>query len=178
MGRRRQSTVSWSSWPRPRRWPAILAGALLPLVATPPAEATPDSTGVRISASNFRFCLEAPCRTTDQAYVRTDSGALVDNAAAFIDVRPGDEVIWTYEDDRCDALVAGPLLTCPGHQVQFETGQPSARGTLGMMPARQGPSSLTWRVPTDAEAGTLIRYYCDLSDHWRLGVTGVLAVTG
>jgi len=132
---------------------------------------------VHVAASNFRFCAQAPCDASDQAYVRTDSGRLVDNAANFVDVRPGDTVVWNYEDTSCDGLVAGPLLTCPGHEVQFETGQ-AARGTVGTMPARQGPQSLSWTVPADAEPGDVLRYYCDLSDHWRLGVTGALLVTG
>lgn len=147
------------------------------LAPAPPGAAAAEGSVVRIVASNFRFCLEAPCEASDQAYVRTDSGRVTDNAAGtFVEVRPGDTVEWSYEDTSCDDLVV-PLLTCPGHEVQFEPGQ-TVRGTVGTMPARQGPQSITWTVPGDARPGDVLRYYCDLSDHWRLGVTGGLVVTG
>lgn len=156
---------------------AVLGAALLPFSPSPAAPAAiAAGEPVHIAASNFRFCAAAPCDAADSAYVRTDSGSLVDNAASFVEVHPGDAVVWTYEDASCDSLVAGPFLTCPGHEVQFESGQ-TARGTVGTMFARQeGPQSLTWRVPLDAAPGDVIRYYCDLSDHWRLGVTGALVV--
>lgn len=163
----------------PRRLGAALVGAALlpssPLPAAAPA-ASAGGAPVHVVASNFRFCAASPCDAGDSAYVRTDSGSLVDNAINFVEVHPGDTVVWTYEDADCDSLVAGPLLTCPGHEVQFESGQ-AARGTVGTMFARQdGPQSLAWHVPLDAAPGDVIRYYCDLSDHWRLGVTGALVV--
>ena len=160
---------------RRRRAVAALGATLLAVSSSPPGAAASDGGTVRLAASNVRFCAEEPCDATDQAYVRTDSGSLVDNAVNFVEVRPGDTVVWHYEDTACDSLVAGPLLTCPGHEVQFENGQ-AARGTVGTMPARSGPRSLTWRVPADAKPGDVLRYYCDLTDHWRLGVTGALLV--
>jgi Beta-propeller repeat len=168
-GGRDAFAVRFPPSPPTRQAPSPMTG--LPL----PAAAAGEPGTVRISVSNFRFCPEAPCDASDQAYVRTDGGVLVDNATRFIAVQPGDTVVWTYQDTTCDGLEAGPLLTCPGHEVQFETGQ-TARGTVGTMPARQGSPSLVWHVPNDAQPGALYRYYCDLSDHWRLGVTGALLV--
>lgn len=132
---------------------------------------------VHVEADNFRFCLQAPCEKTDQAYVRTDSGPVADNPTGFgvIPVRPGDTVVWHYVDDDCDALAAPSYVACPGHEVQFESGQ-AASGTVGSMPARSGPQTLRWQVPADAAPGDILRYFCDQSDHWRLGVTGAFIV--
>jgi hypothetical protein len=76
--------------------------------------------------------------------------------------------------------------------VTFETGQAMV-GTIGFMPARSGPQSLSMVVPAGAQRGSLLRYYCNvrsgtldgsdypggtgiLSAHFLYGMTGILKV--
>jgi plastocyanin len=159
------------------RWfpPCALLAAIITLT---PAGAAEPGRRVDISVSNFRFCRAAPCQPQDQAYVRGASGNVdgTDNKAAFIEIHPGDTVVWTYKDDTCDQLTVDPRR-CPGHELVFETGQES-QGKLGLLPSRQGHPSISWRVPDNAAPGHVLRYYCDLDDHWAFGLTGALLVAG
>lgn len=158
----------------------VLAGLLLLVVPLAPATADPGGgEPVRIWVSNFRFCPQAPCQATDQAYVRVEGGPTpgTDNAEAFVPVRPGDTVVWIYGDtDGCDRFDTPPAH-CPGHGVQFES-DPLGVGWVGLMPARRGEVTLTWKVPAEAPPGHVLRYYCDVNNHYTLGVTGALAVVG
>jgi hypothetical protein len=156
------------------------AGVLfsLALLAPAPVRATEGST-VRIWASNFRFCLEAPCQLDDQAYVRHEGGPApgTDNPGAFTPVHAGDTVVWVYGDQECDSFSATAPTTCPGHEVEFEPDSYGG-GWVGLMPARKGEVTLTWKVPADAPSGHVLRYFCNVNGHFRLGVTGALVVAG
>src|SRR6266568_679418 len=74
---------------------------------------------VNLVINNFRYCKKAPCSLTDTAYLRSPAGgSLFDNTGAFITVKAGSIVRWTYKDDGvpgCDMFSVG-LATCPGHE--------------------------------------------------------------
>jgi hypothetical protein len=157
-----------------------LVGLLFLLVPLTPATADPGGgEPVRIWASNFRYCPEAPCQFDDQAYVRHEGGPVpaTDNADAFIPVRPGDTVVWVYGDKECDSFSATAPTTCPGHEVEFEPDS-FGGGWIGLMPARRGEVTLTWKVPDEAPPGHVLRYFCNVNGHFRIGVTGALVVAG
>jgi hypothetical protein len=152
--------------------PVLLAPA--PVAAEPAGAST-----VRIWASNFRYCLERPCQLDDQAYVRHEGGPTpgTDNPDAFTPVRPGDTVVWVYGDQECDSFSATAPTTCPGHEVEFEP-DIFGGGWIGLMPARRGEVTLKWKVPEEVPAGHVLRYFCNVNGHFRLGVTGALVVAG
>jgi plastocyanin len=158
----------------PHRWFSACAVLAIVFGLAPAAGGSAPERVVDIAISNFRFCSAAPCHPQDQAYVRAGSGNVegTDNPAAFVEVHPGDTVVWTYQDGTCDQLTADPRR-CPGHEVVFEP-----QGKVGFLPARQGKVAVRWRVPDDAIAGHVLRYYCDLDEHWAVGLTGGLRVAG
>jgi plastocyanin len=157
---------------------ALLAGLLFTVVFPSPMAAEPaGGSAVRIWASAFRFCLEPPCQIDDQAYVRNEAGPTpgTDNPDAFVPVRPGDTVLWVYGDKECDGFNATAPTTCPGHEVWFES-DPYGAGWIGDLPARRGEVTLQWKVPEAAPPGHVLRYFCNVNGHFRLGVTGALIV--
>lgn len=97
-----------------------------------------------------------------------------------MDARPGDTIVWTYNDPMCD-FNDGPgespsPVFCPGHNVIFEDG--SLKSPL--IQARTSPrAQFSWTVPTTAAPGSIIRYYCEPTPgnrHYEFGMTGALRV--
>jgi hypothetical protein len=160
---------------------ALVAALLLLWPAPAPVAADTDGGAtVHIWAASFRFCVEPPCQLDDQAYVRNEGGPTpgTDNPDAFVPVRPGDTVVWSYGDKECDSFASGPnALNCPGHEVWFEA-DTYGGGFLGDMPARRGEVTLRWKVPATVPSGHVLRYFCNVNGHYRLGVTGALVVAG
>ncbi|MGH2793462.1 MAG: hypothetical protein ACRDKG_04075 [Actinomycetota bacterium] len=131
---------------------------------------------VNVTISNFRYCQGNQCLPIDFVYVRnpTGNGFIHQNALAatliFRDVvHPGDTIVWTYKDSLCDAIAG-----CPGHAVCFENGTPEGDCGDRVTPARAGPVTVSWTVP--ANAGGLIRYFCNVNGHYNFGMTGALLV--
>ena len=153
---------------------AVAAAALVPMVGSGPVRA---AATVNLTISNFRYCSRAApvCLPTDQAYTRTASGPTAgsDTPSAFVAVHPGDTVVWTYEDNVCSAFQGG----CSGHEVRLDDGSQvppaPAVGTATYTPLGQ---TITYQVPATAAPGTLIRYYCNINNHWQFGMTGILQV--
>ena len=156
----------------------ILLSALF--MAMPFAIGVPSHAGtVNFTVSNFRFCHRTSCLPTDFVYVRNPTGngllnhnALVPTIVIRTVVHPGDTVTWTYNDSLCDAIPQ-----CPGHEVCFENG--TAGGDCGtrVLDARNGPRKVvSFTVPTNTKNGTLLRYFCNINDHWLFGMTGTLLV--
>lgn len=133
-------------------------------------------TEVALVVSNFRYCVQDPCQFPgNEAYRRGPDGPIedTDDPSTFVDVDPGQTVTWTYHDTGfCDP---DPLF-CDGHEVRFEAEGGGDR--VGFMLARQGPSTVGYRVPTTTAPGTVLRYYCNVQGHWQFGLTGALRVTG
>ncbi len=149
--------------------------ASLLVVFGPVGESTA-ATGdtVELTISNSRYCDTPICSPDDQGYVRTSSGPVAgaDNPSAIIDVPEGSTVTWVYRDTgpgSCDFMGEG----CPGHDVRFEDGSPQGLD-MGSAAARSGPTTVTVRI--SQPAGTLIRYFCSVDNHYQTGQTGVLRV--
>jgi plastocyanin len=134
-----------------------------------PAAAAPK---VKVTISNFRFCKADSCSPLDIGYLRTDSGPVMgtDNAQATIDVKRGATVVWTYRDASCDGFMGG----CPGHNVVFENGSPTG-SRKGFAPANKGAKTISVKITQ--KAGTMIRYFCSVNNHYQEGMTGILRVT-
>ena len=156
----------------------ILLSALL--IAIPFGVGIPSHAAtVNFTVSNFRFCHRASCLPTDFVYVRnpTGNGLISKNAlAATLIIRtvvhPGDTVVWTYNDTLCDGISG-----CPGHAVCFENG--TAEGACGnrILDARNGPrKTVSFTVPVGTPSGTLLRYFCNINNHYLFGMTGALLV--
>jgi len=151
------------------------------MLAVPLGAALPSRAAtVNITISNFRYCQRAQCLPTDTVYVRnpTGNGLINHNALAATllfrtAVHPGDTVVWTYADSFCDAISG-----CPGHEVCFENGTPGGDcgSPLRFAPARSGAKTITFTVPLTAKPRTLLRYFCNINDHWAFGMTGTLLV--
>lgn len=123
--------------------------------------------------SNFHYCATATCSPADQGYVRTTSGPVAgsDNPHAITDVPEGSTVRWVYRDTgpgSCDFFAQ-----CPGHNVRFEDGT-SDGARVGFAKARGGPTAITATITQPA--GTLIRYFCSVNNHYQTGMTGILRV--
>lgn len=148
--------------------------ALLAVVGVPLGDpGGAGSTTVDLTMSNFRYCAATTCSPADQGYVRTSSGPVAgsDNPHAVIDVPQGSTVRWIYRD-------AGPgscdfFAQCPGHNVRFEDGT-SDGAKVGFAKARSGPTEITATITQPA--GTLIRYFCTVNNHYETGMTGILRV--
>jgi plastocyanin len=148
------------------------AVVMLLMFAGPPAGAADGaaSNTVELTMSNFHYCAAATCSPADVGYVRTESGPVVgtDNPARIVDVAEGSTVRWVYRDASCDSDEE-----CAGHNVRFEDG--TKEGTrVGGVKARSGPGFIT--ATMTQKAGTLIRYFCSVQNHWRRGMTGVIRV--
>jgi plastocyanin len=156
----------------------LASGLALVLAALGPPEVgsagAQSSDTVELTMSNFRYCAAASCTPADQGYVRTKSGPVAgsDNPGAVVDVPEGAAVRWIYRDTgpgSCDSFAQ-----CPGHNVVVDDG--SAEGAnLGFTRARRGEATIVTTI--NQPAGTVIRYYCSVNDHYQLGMTGVLRVT-
>jgi plastocyanin len=152
----------------------LVVALVVPLGSFWPARAAT----VDIAVSNFRFCRRAPCQAWEFVYVRnpTGNGLFHKNALAATlvfrtAVRPGDRVVWTYRDTFCDRIQG-----CPGHAVCFENGTPEGACGSRRLPARSGPVTVSFTVPSTARPGTLIRYFCNVNAHYVFGMTGTLLV--
>lgn len=128
---------------------------------------------VELSMSNFRYCAGSTCAPTDVGYLRTSNGPVptADNPSQVIDVPQGSTVRWIYRDKgpgSCDSFEG-----CSGHNVRLEDG--SANGTsVGAARSRGGELAITTKITQDA--GTMIRYFCSINDHYQMGMTGILRV--
>jgi plastocyanin len=149
------------------------------ILAVPLGAAAPGHAAtVTIDVSNFRFCPTAPCLPTDVVYVRnpTGNGLIWQNALAATlifrtEVHPGDTVVWTYKDALCDAISG-----CPGHAVCFEN--LTAEGDCGtrILDARKGEVTVSFTVPSITKDKKLLRYFCNVNNHYAFGMTGALLV--
>ena len=147
----------------------------IPLGAALPSRAAT----VNITVSNFRYCAGEQCQPFEFVYVRnpTGNGMLHKNALAATiifrtPVKPGDTVVWTYRDSFCD-MISG----CPGHTVCFENGTQQGNCGNRMLSARSGPVTVSYTVPATAKPGKLMRYFCNVNDHYLFGMTGALLVS-
>lgn len=147
-----------------------------------PARASQD---VNITMSFFRYCLQDVCTSDQFAYLRLSASGptlppSADNPRGIIDARPGDRIVWTYNDPPCDfndGPGGGPSpILCPGHNVIFEDGSV----TSPLLRARTSPpDTFSWTVPTTATPGSKIPYYCEplgVTSHWQGGMTGILRI--
>ena len=162
-----------------RRLALGLIALAIPLAGSLPGHAAT----VNLTISNFRYCSRSSCLPTDFVYVRnpTGNGLIWQNALAFTlvfrkVVHPGDTVVWTYRDSLCDGIAG-----CPGHAVCFENltvdgdcGQPAVPERFAA--ARSGPTTITYTVPASTPRGTLLRYFCNVNEHYLFGMTGALLV--
>lgn len=124
---------------------------------------------LKLDMSNYRYCAAAPCHPMEAGYYRDDNGpATGDNPIATYEVKRGATVIWTYKDQACDQM------GCSGHNVVLETGKPAGK-KVGTVPSNKGPKQIKLKITQ--KAGTTIRYFCTISNHYDFGMTGVLKVT-
>ena len=152
---------------------STIVGALLVIVGLPVGGAGADATTVELTMSHFRYCAGQSCSPADQGYVRLSSGPVAgtDNPHGIIDVPEGATVRWTYHDvgpGSCDFF-----QQCPGHNVRFEDGT-SDGAKIGGARARSGATEITATITQPA--GTLIRYFCSINNHYQEGMTGILRV--
>ncbi len=161
---------------------ALVLAAVVPLALIAPAGASTRRPPpvVNLVINSFRFCKAAPCSLTDTAYVRSPlGGSLFENTAAFITIKAGSIVRWTYKDTGtpgCDQFNVGPV-SCPGHEVRLENGTPGGGRQIGFAAARSSkPQTISWYIPPDY-AGLTIHYFCNINMHWAFGLTGVLQIT-
>jgi plastocyanin len=123
--------------------------------------------------SNFRYCATPTCSPADHGYVRSSSGPVPgsDNPHGIVDVPEGSTVRWVYRDvgpGSCDSFEQ-----CPGHNVHFENGTAEGEST-GAARSRSGATAIS--VTITQKPGELVRYFCSVNDHYRLGMTGILRV--
>jgi plastocyanin len=89
----------------------------------------------------------------------------------MVDVAEGGTVRWVYRDvgpGSCDSVAQ-----CPGHNVRVEDGTPEGM-RIGAARARTGPTAITFTLTQ--KAGSLIRYFCSVNDHYQTGMTGIIRV--
>lgn len=162
---------------------ALVLAAIVPLVLFAPAGASTRHRRipvVNLVINEFRFCKTAPCSLTDTAYIRSPlGGSLYDNKSAFVTIKAGSIVRWTYKDTGtpgCDEFNFGPV-NCPGHEVRLENGTPGGGKQIGFAAARSSkPQVISWYIPP-SYAGKTIYYFCNINEHWAFGLTGVLRIT-
>jgi len=162
---------------------ALVVAAVVPLALLAPAGASTRRPPpvVNLIINHFRYCTTAPCSVTDdEAYVRSPiGGSLHDNPSAFITLKAGSIVRWTYDDTwtpGCDEFNFGPA-NCPGHEVRLENGTPGGGKQIGFAAARSSkPQVISWYIPP-SYAGRTIYYFCNINEHWAFGLTGVLKIT-
>lgn len=145
---------------------AVLVACLLGLSPSAGA-ATPR---LKLTISNFRFCEAASCTPLDAGYLRGADGPVMgtDNPLAIVDVKRGAVVSWIYRDGFCD------MLGCPGHNVVFENGTPNGTRKGFVASGKMGKAI---NVKITQKAGTTIRYFCSVNNHYQDGMTGILRVT-
>ena len=168
-----------------RRLILSTALAVISFSSFSPARAAED---VNITMSYFRYCLGEVCTPDQFAYVRLAPPAprgptlppAADNPRGAIEARPGDRIVWTYNDPLCDfndGAGGGPSpIDCPGHNVLFEDG--SVTSPL-MLARTDPPETFSWKVPRTTAPGTVIRYYCEPlpgNAHYQIGMTGILRI--
>jgi hypothetical protein len=151
----------------------VLASLLVVFIPVVGSRAATEHT-VELTMSNYRYCKAPTCSPADQGYARLSSGPIVgtDNPAAIIDVPEGSTVRWVYRDTgpaSCDFLGD----QCPGHDIRFENGTPEGL-KMGYAAARSGPTTVVVKV--SQPAGTLVRYFCSVDNHYQTGQTGILRV--
>jgi len=151
----------------------VIASLLVAFGQVGQPSATTEDT-VELTMSNFRYCATPTCAPDDQGYVRLSSGPVAgaDNPLAIIDVPEGSRVTWVYRDSgpgSCDSFGD----ECPGHDVRFEDGTPQGV-KMGFAAARSGPTTVTVKI--SQAAGTLVRYFCSVNNHYQTGQTGILRV--
>jgi hypothetical protein len=137
-----------------------------------PGAATGDT--VELTISNFRYCKTPPCSPGDQGYVRLSGGPVAgaDNPSAIVDVPAGSTVTWVYRDTgpgSCDFMGD----QCRGHDIRFEDGTPQGL-KMGFAAARSGLTTVAVKIWQPA--GTLVRYFCSVDNHYQTGQTGILRV--
>jgi len=162
-----------------RRLGLCLLALAIPIAGSLPSHAAT----VNLTISNFRYCPGDSCLPFEFVYVRnpTGNGLIHKNALAATiifrtEVHPGDTIVWTYNDAICDAIAG-----CPGHAVCFENLTPEGDCGAPAIPsrfaaARSGPVTITYTVPASTPRGTLLRYFCNVNDHYVFGMTGALLV--
>lgn len=139
--------------------------AVLLTMLAPAAHAAPK---LELSISNFRFCAAETCTPLDIGYLRTDMGAAgPDLPLGTVSVKRGTTVVWVYRDAFCDAI------GCSGHNVVFEDGSVQGK-RKGFTPSGQGEKKISVKITQ--KAGTTIRYFCSVNNHYQEGMTGVLSV--
>ena len=165
-----------------RRGIALLLAASAPLALFAPAGATIRRRPpvVNLVINSFRYCRKAPCNLLDTAYLRSPAGgSLFDNKNAFITIKAGSIVRWTYKDTGtpgCDQFNFGPV-NCPGHEVRLDNGTAGGGRLIGFAAARSSKvQAISWYIPPNF-AGRTIRYFCNINNHWAFGLTGVLVIT-
>lgn len=141
-------------------------------------KAGPKERVVAITLNSFRYCASPVCTSADQAYRRETAGVVrAYNPQGVIDVSPGDTVTWFYQDGTwCDTESLIPY--CPGHNIVFEDGK-GAWPEVRSPPLRaRSPEAQTfsWVVPSETPPGTVIPYFCDINNHFQVGMTGALRV--
>lgn len=121
-----------------------------------------------ITVSNLRFCHSSLCDPTDSAYLRGPTGPVpgADNNRAFTLVHPGDTVTWHPGDGLCQ------VASCD-HDLRIEEGTIAGR-SFGVMRSDPGVDAPAFRIPDDAEGGSVIRYFC--ATHGAAGMTGAFRV--
>lgn len=146
----------------------VLICVALAAVALAPSAGAAKTPRLDLSISNFRFCEGESCTPLDAGYLRTSTGpAGLDNPQAVIEVKRGTIVYWIYRDSFCD------MIGCPGHNVVFENGTPS--GSRKGFVATGGIGKAI-KVRITQKAGTTIRYFCSVNNHYETGMTGILQV--
>jgi hypothetical protein len=161
---------------------ALLLVAIVPLALLAPAGAATRRRRipvVNLVINSFRFCKTAPCGLTDTGYIRSPAGgSLYDNTDAFITIKAGSIVRWTYKDTGtpgCDQFNFGPV-NCPGHEVRLENGTSGGGRRIGFAAARSSKvQAISWYIPLNY-AGQTIHYFCNVNNHWAFGLTGVLKI--
>lgn len=129
-----------------RRWmiagtSAAMLGSVL--ISTPSSAGAPPPRRW-VQADDFRFCAGGA------------STCVASNTGFTIHVRTGTQVVWYYNDDKCNA-------GCPGHNVAF----PANSG-----PIRKADKALLY-ARTFNTPGTFT-YHCDV--HQGIGMTGKIIV--
>jgi plastocyanin len=151
---------------------SVLTG-LLVLALPAVGRAGAEGSTVELTMSNFRYCAGQTCSPADQGYVRSENGPVAgtDNPATVVEVPEGATVKWTYRDvgpGSCDSF-----QQCPGHNVRIEDNTAKGVG-VGFTKSRSGAGVISTTI--SQPAGTLIRYFCSVNDHYKLGMTGLLRV--
>ena len=162
------------------RWVGLVLAVIATVSFIAPASARTRRPVVKLVINSFRFCRAAPCSPLDTAYIRSPAGgSLLDNPQAFVTVKAGSIVRWTYKGTGtpgCDQFNFGPV-NCPGHEVRIENGTQEGGKRIGFASARSSTRQvISFTVPL-SYAGRTLYYFCNINNHWAFGLTGVLKIT-